>query len=130
MFLQTLLDCYQFQIAKMYDPNNPEDDMREAQEEINRMREHVFKEADLDGNHVLDQNEFEALTKKEEFNKDEGWKVSFHFVLNLQWLKIVAVLFFIVFLYMKHYEQRLLLILTGIDFHLSIYLFYTGCQFT
>lgn len=78
----------------MYDPNNPEDDMREAQEEINRMREHVFKEADLDGNHVLDQNEFEALTKKEEFNKDEGWKVSFHFVLNLQWLKIVAILFF------------------------------------
>lgn len=62
------------EIAKMYDPNNPEDDMREAQEEINRMREHVFKEADLDGNHVLDQNEFEALTKKEEFNKDEGWK--------------------------------------------------------
>ncbi len=30
----------------MYDPNAPEDDMREREEEMERMREHVFKEAD------------------------------------------------------------------------------------
>ncbi|CAI9722584.1 nucleobindin-2 isoform X3 [Octopus vulgaris] len=62
------------EIEKMYDPNNPEDDMKEAKEEINRMREHVFKEADTDDNHLLDEKEFERLTQREEFGKDEGWK--------------------------------------------------------
>ena len=29
--------------VQAYDPNNPEDDMKEREEEMERMREHVFK---------------------------------------------------------------------------------------
>lgn len=72
----------------MYDPNNPEDDMKEAKEEINRMREHVFKEADTDGNHLLDEEEFEHLTQREEFGKDEGWKVCILFFISVSKLSI------------------------------------------
>lgn len=35
---------FQKELDKMYDPNRPEDDMRERQEEMARMREHVIKE--------------------------------------------------------------------------------------
>ena len=31
------------ELDKVYDPNEPEDDMREREEEMERMREHVFK---------------------------------------------------------------------------------------
>ena len=31
------------ELDKAYDPNNPEDDMKEREEEMERMREHVFK---------------------------------------------------------------------------------------
>ncbi len=31
------------ELDKVYDPNAPEDDMREREEEMERMREHVFR---------------------------------------------------------------------------------------
>jgi len=31
------------ELEKAYDPNNPEDDMKEREEEMERMREHVFR---------------------------------------------------------------------------------------
>ena len=31
------------ELDKVYDPNEPVDDMREREEEMERMREHVFK---------------------------------------------------------------------------------------
>lgn len=36
------------EIRKTYDPNAPEDDMREMEEDLERMREHVFGESDTD----------------------------------------------------------------------------------
>jgi hypothetical protein len=36
------------ELDKMYTPGASEDDMRERIEELERMREHVFKEADTD----------------------------------------------------------------------------------
>ena len=36
------------ELDKMYTPGAAEDDMRERIEELERMREHVFKEADTD----------------------------------------------------------------------------------
>ena len=62
------------ELDKAYDPNAPEDDMREREEEMERMREHVFKESDKDKNRMISYDEFLAETQKDEFNKDEGWE--------------------------------------------------------
>ncbi len=35
------------ELEKAYDPNNPEDDMKEREEEMERMREHVFRHESL-----------------------------------------------------------------------------------
>merc|ERR1719370_2718844 len=61
------------ELDKAYDPNAPEDDMREREEEMERMREHVFKESDTDKNHMISFDEFLAETQRDEFEKDPGW---------------------------------------------------------
>lgn len=62
-------------LDQVYDPNNPEDDMEERYEEMSRMREHVMKELDKDGDKLVSMDEFMQYTKSDEFNKDEGWDV-------------------------------------------------------
>ena len=47
--------------------------MREREEEMERMREHVFKESDSDKNHMISFDEFLAETQRDEFEKDPGW---------------------------------------------------------
>ena len=42
LFLQVKA-LFKKELDKTYDPNAPEDDMREREEEMERMREHVFK---------------------------------------------------------------------------------------
>ena len=37
------------ELEKAYDPNNPEDDMKEREEEMERMREHVFRHGGRSG---------------------------------------------------------------------------------
>lgn len=59
----------------MYDPNLPEDDMRERYEDMARMREHVFEELDQDKDRLISMEEFIKYTESAEFQKDEGWKV-------------------------------------------------------
>merc|ERR1719369_1688102 len=61
------------ELDKAYDPNAPEDDMREREEEMERMREHVFKESDKDKNRMISYDEFLAETERDEFVKDPGW---------------------------------------------------------
>ena len=62
------------ELDKAYDPNKPEDDMREREEEMERMREHVFKESDSDKDRMISFDEFLAETQKEEFDqKDQVW---------------------------------------------------------
>ncbi len=46
--------------------------MREREEEMERMREHVFRESDTDKNKLISFDEFLAETKREEFEKDPG----------------------------------------------------------
>jgi hypothetical protein len=41
------------ELDKMYTPGATEDDMRERIEELERMREHVFKEADTNGDGLI-----------------------------------------------------------------------------
>ena len=60
---------------KVYDPNAPEDDMMERYEEMNRMREHVMNEVDVNKDKLVSLQEFIDSTKKDEFEKDESWEV-------------------------------------------------------
>ena len=46
------------ELDKVYDPNAPEDDMREREEEMERMREHVFKESDTNKDRMISYDEF------------------------------------------------------------------------
>jgi len=65
---------FERELAKMYDPNNPEDDMVEKEEERNRMREHVFSEVDKNKDFLISMEEFTEGTKGDNYEKDEGWK--------------------------------------------------------
>lgn len=61
------------ELDKVYQQGLPEDDMRERVEEMERMREHVFKEADTNHDNLISLEEFIAQTKREEFNRDPNW---------------------------------------------------------
>lgn len=61
------------ELDKLYQEGHPEDDLRERAEEMERMREHVFKEADTNKDHLISFEEFIEQTKREEFNKDPEW---------------------------------------------------------
>lgn len=41
------------ELDKMYDPNAPEDDLTERYEEMERMREHVFRESDNNKDNLI-----------------------------------------------------------------------------
>nr|CAG4644201.1 EOG090X0B17 [Lepidurus arcticus] len=62
------------ELDKMYDPNAPEDDMKERYEEMERMREHVFNETDVNRDGLISFQEFLEQTKKTEFERDPGWQ--------------------------------------------------------
>lgn len=62
------------ELDKMYEHGVPEDDMRERQEEMERMREHVFQEVDANKDSLISYEEFLVQTRRTEFNKDPGWK--------------------------------------------------------
>ncbi|XP_044759218.1 nucleobindin-2 [Coccinella septempunctata] len=61
------------ELDKMYQAGAPEDDIRERIEEMERMREQVFREVDTNKDGFIDYQEFIAQTKKQEFNEDHGW---------------------------------------------------------
>lgn len=61
------------ELDKVYQQGIPEDDMRERAEEMERMREHVFNEADRNKDGLIDFQEFIDQTKRDEFQKDPGW---------------------------------------------------------
>ncbi|XP_046603248.1 nucleobindin-2 isoform X2 [Neodiprion virginianus] len=62
------------ELDKMYAEGAPEDDLRERAEEMERMREHVFNEADLNKDGLISYNEFVEQTKKPDFQQDAGWQ--------------------------------------------------------
>lgn len=62
------------ELDKMYSQGAPEDDMRERIEEMERMRESVFKEIDTNRDGFIDFEEFLAQTKRNEFQQDHGWQ--------------------------------------------------------
>ncbi|KAL0902305.1 hypothetical protein ABMA27_000207 [Loxostege sticticalis] len=62
------------ELDKLYGPGGPNKDLHERAEEMERMREHVFKENDLNRDGLIEFNEFMIKTQNPEFNRDEGWK--------------------------------------------------------
>lgn len=62
------------EIRKMYSEKNAEDDPNEMQEEYHRMREHIYKEADVNRDGLISKKEFLEFTSRMEFEKDDGWK--------------------------------------------------------
>ena len=44
---------FEKELDKVYNKDAPEDDMKERAEEMERMREHVFKESDIDKNNLI-----------------------------------------------------------------------------
>lgn len=64
---------FKTELDKVYQQGLPEDDMRERAEEMERMREHVYKEADVNRDRLISFDEFLEQTKKNEYQKDEGW---------------------------------------------------------
>lgn len=61
------------ELDKVYQQGMPEDDMRERAEEMERMREHVFKEADTNKDNLISYQEFLDQTKRDEYQRDPGW---------------------------------------------------------
>lgn len=62
------------ELDKMYDPNAPEDDIMERYEEMERMREHVFRESDSNKDNLISFKEFVDQTKRSDFEQDKGWE--------------------------------------------------------
>ena len=90
------------ELDKVYDPNEPVDDMREREEEMERMREHVFKGKP----HWLNSNfdKFWYLSPQMKSDKDFGvifdqsskvalslnWNWNYNLKSKIQW-KLVAI---------------------------------------
>lgn len=64
---------------KIYQQGAPEDDMRERVEEMERMRESVFREMDTNRDQFIDYREFLQQTNSNDFKQDHGWQVSFKY---------------------------------------------------
>ena len=64
-----------FKLDKIYNTSNPNFDPAEREEEMNRMREHVFSEIDKDKDRMVSHQEFIDATKQKEFEKNTEWKV-------------------------------------------------------
>ncbi|XP_018405749.1 PREDICTED: nucleobindin-2 isoform X2 [Cyphomyrmex costatus] len=62
------------ELDKLYSEGAPEDDIYERREEMERMREHVFTEADFDRDGFISYQEFLVQTMKPDFQQDEGWQ--------------------------------------------------------
>lgn len=52
----------------------PQADLMEKAEEMERMREHVFNEVDLNRDRLISWEEFKRMSEQPNFEKDEGWK--------------------------------------------------------
>ncbi len=63
-------------LDKVYNTSDPSYDPEERVEEMNRMREHVMREMDKNGDHIISLDEFMKGTEKKEFEENEEWKVS------------------------------------------------------
>ncbi|KAF7654881.1 hypothetical protein LDENG_00063640 [Lucifuga dentata] len=62
------------ELAKLYNPDNEEDDMNELEEERLRMREHVMNEVDTNKDRLVSLSEFLAASNRESFQENKEWE--------------------------------------------------------
>lgn len=62
------------ELDKLYQQGMPQADLMEKAEEMERMREHVFNEVDLNRDRLVSWDEFKHMSEQPNFEKDEGWK--------------------------------------------------------
>lgn len=77
------------ELDKLYGPGGPNKDMHERAEEMERMREHVFKENDKNRDGLIDFHEFMQETQRADFNQDEG-KIGQFFLQKFTYLKMIS----------------------------------------
>ena len=77
----------------MYGPEGPNKDLHERAEEMERMREHFFKENDRNHDGLIEYSEFMAETQKEDFNQDEG--IWFLFVFSRLLRNVCNILYYL-----------------------------------
>ncbi|CAJ0610220.1 unnamed protein product [Cylicocyclus nassatus] len=65
---------FQKELEKLYNETNPDDDPRERMEEMYRMREHVTKQMDKNGDRLISLEEFLQDTEAQTPDDDPGWK--------------------------------------------------------
>jgi len=66
---------FQLELDKMYNETDPDDDPTERIEEMHRMREHVVKQIDKNGDRMISFDEFLQDSEAQNQNrKDEGWQ--------------------------------------------------------
>lgn len=62
------------ELNKLYNTTDPEYDPQEREEEMNRMREHVFGEMDKNKDKMISKEEFIKTTSDEHFDVNDEWK--------------------------------------------------------
>ncbi|XP_076681680.1 nucleobindin 1 isoform X2 [Andrena cerasifolii] len=62
------------ELDKLYAQGTPQQDLLKRAEEMERMREHVFNEADFNKDGLISYDEFFEQTRNPDFQKDEGWQ--------------------------------------------------------
>jgi len=65
---------FQIELDKIFNTTNPEYDPVERDEEMNRMREHVFTEMDKNKDKMISLEEFMNETKEKDFDDNQEWK--------------------------------------------------------
>ena len=68
---------FQIELDKVFNETSKDFDRAERDEEMARMREHVFTEMDKNKDKMISLEEFINETKQKDFNENEEWKVGF-----------------------------------------------------
>ncbi|CAI4232144.1 unnamed protein product [Auanema sp. JU1783] len=70
---EELESLFNIELEKMYNSTDPDYDAREKTEEMYRMREHVVKQMDKNGDRLISLEEFMQDTEAQTGGQDKGW---------------------------------------------------------